>query len=133
VVSGFRRELDQICSLLRYYTAYSGNSLQTYWDNLFVPYSKVQTVGRWDPQVFPKRRQGITTICCVIPQKSAHLNLICPVSFKVGTLKLTFCAFSCTFYKNFLKIICQKIISKSFRYIHIFVTNVTFLMRADIV
>jgi hypothetical protein len=31
-ISGFRREVDEICALLRHYAAYSGNSLPTFRD-----------------------------------------------------------------------------------------------------
>jgi hypothetical protein len=36
VISGFRREIDEICALLPYYAAYSGNYLETFRDNLSV-------------------------------------------------------------------------------------------------
>jgi len=37
VISGFRRDVDEICVLLRCYAAYSGNSLLTFRDILSVP------------------------------------------------------------------------------------------------
>jgi len=36
VISGFLREVDEICAFLGYYAAYSGNSLPTFRDNLSV-------------------------------------------------------------------------------------------------
>jgi hypothetical protein len=36
-ISGFRREVQENCVLLGYYTASSGNSLPTFRDNLLVP------------------------------------------------------------------------------------------------
>jgi hypothetical protein len=39
MISGFRREVAENCSLLGQYTAGSGNSLQTYLDNLLAPSS----------------------------------------------------------------------------------------------
>jgi hypothetical protein len=42
VISGFRREIDEICALLPYYAAYSGNYLQTFRDNLSVLPSKAK-------------------------------------------------------------------------------------------
>jgi hypothetical protein len=42
VISGFRRKVDEICSLLGYYAAYSSNSLSTFRDNLSVPSSRVK-------------------------------------------------------------------------------------------
>jgi len=37
VVSGFRCDVDEICALLGYYTAYNGNSLPMFQDKLSVP------------------------------------------------------------------------------------------------
>ena len=39
VASGFRSDVDEICVLLGYYAAYSGNSLPTFRDKSSVPYS----------------------------------------------------------------------------------------------
>ena len=41
VISGFRREVDEIWALLDYYAAYSGNFLSTFRDSLSVPSSRV--------------------------------------------------------------------------------------------
>jgi hypothetical protein len=35
-ISGFRREVDENCRLLGYYSVSSGNFLPTFWDNLSV-------------------------------------------------------------------------------------------------
>ena len=42
VISGFRREVDENCALLGYYSAGSGNFLPTFRDNLWVPSSGVK-------------------------------------------------------------------------------------------
>jgi len=42
VFYGFRREVEEICSLLGDYAASSSNCLLTFRDNLSVPSSKVQ-------------------------------------------------------------------------------------------
>ena len=42
VTPGSRREVDELCALLGYYAAYSGNSLPTFRDNLSVQSSKVK-------------------------------------------------------------------------------------------
>jgi hypothetical protein len=68
----------EICVILGYYTAYSGNFLQTFRDKLSVPSvrfkgSKFRDRLRWDRQVFPKRRWEITTIHYVISHNSADL------------------------------------------------------------
>jgi len=41
VISGFRRDVNEICALLGCYAAWSGNSLPTFWDELSVPSSRV--------------------------------------------------------------------------------------------
>jgi len=41
VTWGFRREADEKCALLGYYSASSVNFLQTFQDNLSVPFSRV--------------------------------------------------------------------------------------------
>jgi hypothetical protein len=42
VMSGFRRDVDEIGALLGYYAASSGNTLPTFQDNLSVPSSRVK-------------------------------------------------------------------------------------------
>jgi hypothetical protein len=37
LISGFRRDVDEICGLLGYYAALSGNCLPTFRDNISVP------------------------------------------------------------------------------------------------
>ena len=66
VISGFRREVPENCALLRYYAASSGNFLQTFRDNLFVPVLRV----------VPKYRYQITTNRCLITHRRADLITI---------------------------------------------------------
>jgi hypothetical protein len=42
VTSGFCREVHEICALLGYYSSYSGNSLPTFRDNIWVPSSRIK-------------------------------------------------------------------------------------------
>jgi hypothetical protein len=42
VISGFRRDVDEICALVGYYAAPSGCSVPTFRDNLSVPSSRVK-------------------------------------------------------------------------------------------
>jgi len=44
MTSGFLREVNENCALLRYYAASSGNSLATFRDNLSVPPSRVKNL-----------------------------------------------------------------------------------------
>jgi hypothetical protein len=64
VNSCFRHAVNEICALLRYYAAWSGNSVLTFRDKL-----DCFTLAIWDRNVVPKRRYEITTPCCVISQK----------------------------------------------------------------
>jgi len=43
VISGFRRDVDEICLLMGYNAALKGNSLPTFGDNISVPSSRVKT------------------------------------------------------------------------------------------
>jgi hypothetical protein len=43
VISGFRRDYDEIYSLLEYYAASNGNALPTFRDNVAVPSSRIMT------------------------------------------------------------------------------------------
>jgi len=43
-IAGFRRQLDEICSLLGYYAEYDGNSLPKFRNNLSVPASMIKTL-----------------------------------------------------------------------------------------
>jgi hypothetical protein len=42
MISGFRRDVDEICILLGYYATSSGNPLPTFRDNVSVPSSRVK-------------------------------------------------------------------------------------------
>jgi len=70
IISGFRREVDEICALLGYYAAHGGNSLPTFQDNLSAPSTRVKN-----------SRPGITTKRCVIPQKTADLGHFSPTTY----------------------------------------------------
>jgi hypothetical protein len=87
LISGFRRDVDEICALLRYYATSCGNCLPTFRDNGSVPSSGVKKSylqdsrrprlpdpWRWDRYFVPKRQQTITTRSRVISQKSADLK-----------------------------------------------------------
>jgi hypothetical protein len=43
LISGFRRDVDDICALLGYYAASCGNCLPTFRDNVSVPSSRVKS------------------------------------------------------------------------------------------
>jgi hypothetical protein len=56
LISGFRRDVDEICGLLGNYTALCGNYLPSFRDNVSVPSSRVKSPWRWDRYVVLKRR-----------------------------------------------------------------------------
>jgi hypothetical protein len=45
-ISGFRRDVGEVCGLLGYYTASCGNYLPTFRDNVSVPSSRVKIPSR---------------------------------------------------------------------------------------
>jgi hypothetical protein len=72
VISGFRREGDENCALMGYYAAISGNSLQTFRDNL----SSSLNLGPIGCPETSARKQGITATRCVTTEKSEALEEI---------------------------------------------------------
>jgi hypothetical protein len=42
MISGLRQGVNEICTLLRFYTAQNAGLLATFWDNLSVPSSRVK-------------------------------------------------------------------------------------------
>jgi hypothetical protein len=46
-MSGFGRDVDEICVLLEYYAALSGSSVPTFRDNLSVPSSRIKKSKTW--------------------------------------------------------------------------------------
>jgi hypothetical protein len=47
VISGIRRDVDEMCALLGCYAALSGSSVPTFRDNLSAPSSRVKTFFGW--------------------------------------------------------------------------------------
>jgi hypothetical protein len=50
LISGFRRDVDEICGLLGNYTASRGNHLPTFRDNVSIPSSRVKIPSRKESQ-----------------------------------------------------------------------------------
>jgi hypothetical protein len=46
LISGFRRDVDESCTLMGYYAASCGNCLPTFWDNVSVTSSQVKNPSR---------------------------------------------------------------------------------------
>jgi len=75
MISGFSHHIDEICPLLGYYAAYSGNSLTLFRDNLSVPSSRVKNMG-WIG--FPEMSvRNFYYAMCNIPDKWRSQFLIC--------------------------------------------------------
>jgi len=77
MTSGFCREVDEVCALLGFYAAHSGNSLPTYQDNLSVPSSGVKK-----SVIYRHLKRGPIVCtetavrdCCVITQVSPRSEL----------------------------------------------------------
>ena len=59
MISGFRREVQEISAFMGYYAAHSGNSLPTFRDNVSVPYSRINRPKKEeDKNVFPCQMEG---------------------------------------------------------------------------
>jgi len=58
VISGFRREVDETCALVRFYAAYRCNFFPTFRDNLSVPSSVVKKYYRYRPHSNPEERSS---------------------------------------------------------------------------
>jgi hypothetical protein len=59
MISGFRRDADEVCALLEYYAAFSDSSVPTFRDNLSVPSS----AGLLDHLVSEEKKGDSTTQC----------------------------------------------------------------------
>jgi nuclear pore complex protein Nup62 len=75
-----------LLSLAAFYAASSGNSLQTFRDNLSVPSWRVKKFGG---QVISKRERVITVRLCVKPQKGAGLICVAAAMLKSGIAQYT--------------------------------------------
>jgi hypothetical protein len=95
VISGFRRDVDEICNLLGYYAAQSGSYLPKFRVNLW----------RWDRYVVPKRRKRITTRRCIISQKSPHLENDKVLNMSIKLIKFDFPVFHET---NSFIVVCTR-------------------------
>jgi len=72
MISGFSHHIDEICPLLGYYAAYSGNSLTLFRDNLSVPSSRVKNMG-WIG--FPEMSvRNFYYAMCNIPDNSLYVQ-----------------------------------------------------------
>jgi hypothetical protein len=51
LISGYRRDIVEICALLGYYAASCGNCLSTFRDNVSVPSSRVKSRSRKESHI----------------------------------------------------------------------------------
>jgi hypothetical protein len=87
VISYFRSDVDEICALLGYYAASSGNFLPTFQNNLSVPSARVKI--SLPLQMGPTR---FTTLLCTIAQISLQV-LIRKSASMTPLLKIKVCNF----------------------------------------
>jgi hypothetical protein len=74
VISGFLRDVDEICALLEYYAEFCGDvSGKPIGPTLNGQGSRLLDRLRWYRWFIPKRRYGIIIQRCVIAQKSTDL------------------------------------------------------------
>jgi hypothetical protein len=75
MILGFNHKVEEICPLLGYYTACSGNSLTLFQDNLSIPSSRVKNRGQVG---FPEMsvRNSYYTLCN-IPEEWRSQFVIC--------------------------------------------------------
>jgi hypothetical protein len=101
VISGFLRDVDDVCALLGYYAASCGNCLLTFRDNVSVPSSRVKgprrkdTFGRFQSQAKGATRHDLLiTKLCFLPStlglshwtlcvQITRPNVIVPVGFEL--------------------------------------------------
>ena len=69
MISGFRRAVDEIFTLLGYYAGYIGNSLPTFRNNLSVPSSRAALEDGTDRLSRNISRELATTMRCVYPRR----------------------------------------------------------------
>jgi hypothetical protein len=92
VISGFRRDGDEICALLGYYATPSGNPLPTFRDIALVPSSNVTKSRsldpeRWDRYVFPEKSVKVchSMMCSLVDGLPTFQKILLP---PLHTLKL---------------------------------------------
>jgi len=100
-ISSFRCDVDEICALLGYYEALSGNYLPTFRDNLSVPTSRIGYPGtsvrnyhstlRSIPDEC-RSRWTISCVCNTAPFRSqnCHLNAHVKIKYSVGNVTRPF-------------------------------------------
>jgi hypothetical protein len=84
MISSFHHKVKEIRALLGYYTAYSGNSLPMFWDNLPVPSSVVKQIKTW---ISGHLKKG-PTVCSETLVRNYHY-MLCNISEKRRSLILT--------------------------------------------
>jgi hypothetical protein len=65
MMSGFPRDVDEICALVGYYAASNGNHLPTFQDNVSVP-------DLWYRYVVPKRKDYHSTLRNAPEERRSH-------------------------------------------------------------
>jgi len=80
MISGFRRDVDEICVFLGYYAGSSGNSLPTFQDNLLVPSSRPKNLSWMEPIVCPEMsvRNYLCSVCNSAEEHTSHLCISLP-------------------------------------------------------
>jgi len=81
MISGFRRDVDEICVFLGYCAVSSGNSLPTFQDNLSVPFSRPKNPSWMEPIGCPETsvRNHLSSLCNSAEEHTSHLCISLPL------------------------------------------------------
>jgi hypothetical protein len=95
LISGFRRDVDKIFSLLGYYAASCGNCLPTFRDNVSVPYSQVNFSysNSWPVKIGPIRWPETSVNNCHttprnIPGERRSQRMVCLCSVRLSNVRI---------------------------------------------
>jgi hypothetical protein len=73
MISGFRRDVDDICLLVGYYAASCGNCLTAFWDNVSVPSSRGKNVsGQRIGPIFSSRESETDALFRNVGKQLSH-------------------------------------------------------------
>jgi hypothetical protein len=94
VISGFRRDIDEICTLLGYYAASNGNPLPTFWDNVSgpirCPETSVQYYNSTLRNALEERRSQFSTYLTIFVANAIIITLVSRVTSVAIVAVVTF-------------------------------------------
>jgi hypothetical protein len=101
LISGFWREVDEICALLGYYIAYNGNSLPTFRGNLSVPSPRVKKYKKIGQACCPETSvKNYQSTLSNIPEKRRSRESSCSYIVVIKYSNLTYAKLNDTSGRN---------------------------------